>query len=539
MNAGRPRGQLAACFVLPIEDDLGKVFDTLRDSAVIHKTGGGTGFNFGKLRPVGDIVSSSGGQASGPVAFLRIFDQATQTVKQGGTRRGANMAILPADHPDIERFVDSKVGGGIENFNISVAISDRFMDAVKAGGSWALRNPRDGAVVRQVRARALWKQIADAAWASGDPGVVFMDRVNADNPTPAIGQMESTNPCGEQPLLAYESCNLGSISLVPYLTEKGLRWDELERDIRLAVRFLDNVIEANSYPLMAIEEITLHNRKVGLGVMGWADALYAWSVPYDSEEAERLAEETMERINRIAIEASEALASERGPFPGFRRSRWAERGDKPRRNATVTTVAPTGTLSILAGVSSGVEPVFSLAYERESLEGEKMVFVHPSLKRVLRGENIRSRKVLMRIVETGSVSGVGELPQRVRRVFRTSTEIKPIWHVRMQAAFQKHTENAVSKTINLPRSATAADVRRIYEAAFKLGCKGITVYRDKSKPTQVLRSGLGARRAGRKELLDAVDWLLDDGADQQVARKKASLGLASLSRAQLKRQRSQ
>lgn len=538
MNAGRPHGQLSACFVLPLEDDLGKVFDSLRDSAVIHKTGGGTGFSFSHIRPSGARVRSSGGSASGPMAFLRIFDQVTQVVKQGGTRRGANMAILSIDHPEIEAFIESKRRGGIENFNISVGVSEAFMKAVKSGGVWELKNPVNGKTMKTVKARRLWNAIAKAAWTSGDPGVVFLDRVNEENPTPELGRMESTNPCGEVPLLPYESCNLGSINLLAYVRHKDFAWDELERDIRLAVRFLDDIIEANDYPLAEIDHITKMNRKIGLGVMGWADALMEWGVPYDSEEALRRADETMGRINRVAIRASEELAAERGAFPGFDGSLWARRGHKPRRNATVTTVAPTGTLSIIAGVSSGIEPAFSLAYERSALEGQRLVFVHPLLKRVLRERNIRSRRALGQILATGSVAAVREIPAAVKRVLKTAPEIRPLWHVRMQAVFQRHTENAVSKTINLPNRATVNDVRHVYEAAYDLGCKGITIFRDASKQTQILRAGLGGKGRRREDLLEAVDWLLDDTKlDSGSLRKRASVGLATLSRAQLKKKR--
>lgn len=538
MNAGRPRGQLSACFVLPIEDDLGDVFNSLRHAAVIHKTGGGTGFSFGELRPLGDRISTSGGKASGPLAFLRIFDAATNTVKQGGTRRGANMAILPIEHPDVEEFISSKIKGGIENFNISVGVSNAFMKAVKANAKWDLKNPRDGKIVKTLRARALWKSIAEAAWASGDPGVVFLDHINDANPTPELGAMQSTNPCGEQPLLPYESCNLGSINLLAYVDGDSLAWKDLERDIELMVRFLDNVIEANSYPLLEIEQITMTNRKIGLGVMGWADALMEWGIPYDSEKAIALGESIMKRIEDTAVRASETLAVERGAFPAFSKSKWAARGDKPRRNATVTTVAPTGTISIIAGVSSGIEPVFSLAYERTALEGEQLIFVHPALKKWLRKANVRSRRVIARVIETGAVDEVKELPTSARRILKTAMEIAPLWHVRMQAAFQKHTENGVSKTINLPKRATAKDIQKIYEIAFELGCKGITVFRDASKDTQVLRRGVSTRRTLKKELLETVDWLLDDDVDKTSTRKRVSVGLASLSRAQLKRQKS-
>lgn len=535
MNAGRSKGQLSACFVLPISDNLRSVFETLRDAAIIHKTGGGTGFNFGHLRPAGDLISSSAGYATGPVGFLKVFDAATGAVKQGGARRGANMAVLPIDHPDVGAFIESKLAGGITNFNLSVGISDAFMDALKRGAAWDLTNPRNGQVTKSVPARRLWRAISEAAWATGDPGIVFLDRINDANPTPELGRMESTNPCGEQPLLAYESCNLGSLNLLSYVSENDLNWQDLERDIHIAVRFLDNIIEANSYPLLEIEHLTLTNRKVGLGVMGWADVLMAWRVPYDSDEAITRAGRVMERVSTLAVKASERLAAERGAFPGFKKSRWAMRGDKPRRNATVTTIAPTGTISIIAGVSSGIEPVFSLAFEREALEGERFVFIHPALKSVLSINNIRSRKVLSKILETGFVSDISEIPRKQRRSLKTATEIKPIWHVRMQGAFQKHVENGVSKTINLPRGTTVKEVGRIYELAHAEGCKGITVFREASKDSQILRRGIGERKARQKDLFDAIDWLLDDGADTSSVRKKTSVGLASLSRAQLKR----
>lgn len=537
MNAGKPKGQLSACFVLPIDDDLGGVFETLRNAVLIHKTGGGTGFSFGNLRPSTDRIASTGGTASGPIAVLKLFDAATQIVKQGGVRRGANMAILPIDHPQIEEFIHCKSSGGIENFNISVGVSDAFMEAVKAGKSWDLVNPRTRKIVKTVNAKKLWKQISEAAWSSGDPGVVFLDRVNAANPTPQFGPMESTNPCGEQPLLPFESCNLGSLNLVPYVKGDSFDWDQLDQDIRLAVRFLDDIIELNRYPLLEVEEITLMNRKIGLGVMGWADVLMEWGVPYDSPEAIVRASEVMEHIQRIAVDASEELASERGAFPAFSKSLWAKRGSKPRRNATVTTVAPTGTISIIAGVSSGIEPSFSLAYERTALEGESLVFVHPSLKKHLRefyGQ--KAKKALMQVLSSGSAQMLTKLPMKTRKALRCAPEIHPSWHVKMQAAFQKHTENGVSKTINLPFKAKASDVQKIYELAYDLGCKGITVFRDQSKPTQVLKSGLKIKsKVAQKDLLEAIDWLLDDAETKISNRKKASLGLAALSRSNLKK----
>lgn len=503
INAGKRKAQLSACFVLPIDDDLGHVFETLRDAVLVHKTGGGTGFNFGKLRPAGDRVSCTGGVASGPLAFLRIYDSTTQTVKQGGVRRGANMAILPISHPDIEGFIQCKLEGGIENFNISVGITDDFMRAVETGSSWKLINPRTRLATKEVKARFLWAMIAKSAWACGDPGVVFLDRINESNPTPALGRMESTNPCGEQPLLPYESCNLGSMNLLAYLDGDDLAWEKLERDIETAVRFLDNVVETNSYPLLAIEEVTLFNRKIGLGVMGWADVLMEWGIAYDSDFAVRRGTEIMQRINRIAVRASESLAKERGAFPGFSKSMWAKMGCAPRRNATVTTVAPTGTISIIAGVSSGIEPVFSLVHERRALEGKSFVFIHPALRKAFQKFEIKTRRDLERVLESGSVSQVAALPKDSKRVLRTAGEIKPEWHVRMQAVFQGSTENGVSKTINLPSSARVSDVQEIYDLAYKLGCKGITVFRDQSKTAQVLNRGLKSGSA-RAELFKSL-----------------------------------
>jgi len=539
MNAGKPRGQLSACFVLPLEDDLRRVFDTLRDSAIIHKTGGGTGFNFGQLRPKGDVIEGSGGTASGPMAFLKIFDTATQTVKQGGVRRGANMAILPIDHPDILEFITLKASGGIENFNMSVGVSDKFMTALRESKSWDLINPRTKKTVKNISAKKLWDLIAESAWKSGDPGVVFLDEINRKNPTPHIGAMDSTNPCGEQPLLPYESCNLGSMNLLPYVNEKNLQWAELEKDIETAIRMLDNVIDGNSYPLIEIEEITMLNRKIGLGIMGWADVLIHWGIPYDSEEALNRADEVMSKISKIAIRASEKLADERGPFPAFKNSIWAKDGQKSRRNATVTTVAPTGTISIIAGVSSGIEPIFSLAHERRALGGETMVFLHPALKEALIRNGIRDKKTIESTIASGSVSNAKKLPPQERRILRTAMEIAPVWHVRMQAVFQEHTENGVSKTINLPQKAKFQEVRKIFELAYDLGCKGITVFRDQSKPEQVLRAGIAATQKTDKkqDIFHAIDWLLDDGKSSTSNRKKASLGLANLSRAQLKKQK--
>lgn len=487
MNAGKKDGQLAACFVLPIEDSISSVFNSLHDAAVIHKSGGGTGFNFGKLRPSGDIVSSSGGRASGPIAFLQIFDHATAVVKQGGTRRGANMAILPINHPDIEKFICSKSGGGVTNFNISVGISDLFFEVMKKSGEWSLINPRDGSTTKSVSARKLWKLICENAWLTGDPGVIFSDTIEKSNPTPSLGPLESTNPCGEQPLLPYESCNLGSISLVPYLLGNDLNWKKLEKDIETSVRFLDDVIEVNSYPLKTIKDITKRNRKIGLGIMGWADALLHWKIPYDSEAALRRAEIFMSRFYSIAVAASERLAVEKGAFTDFKKSVWSRRGCKPRRNATVTTIAPTGTISIIAGVSGGIEPIFSYAHERTALDGQQLVFLHAELGELPKGD-------LKTVLKTGSMSRAKALSSKERKVFKTAHEIRPRWHVRMQAVFQKYSESAVSKTINLPKTASVSEISRIYLLAHELGCKGITVFREGSKGSQVLTHGVRSIR---------------------------------------------
>jgi len=489
MNAGKPQGQLAACFVLPIEDSISSVFSSLHNAAIIHKSGGGTGFNFGQIRPRGDLVQSSGGRASGPVAFLKIFDLATGVIKQGGTRRGANMAILPIDHPDIEQFIASKTAGGITNFNISVGISDAFLQCLKRNGKWNLINPQTKEVVAQLPAKSLWSAICENAWRTGDPGVVFLDTIEKQNPTPDIGKLDSTNPCGEQPLLPYESCNLGSISLAPYLSDKDLDWRTLEQDIETAVRFLDNVIDVNWYPLPEIKNITEKNRKIGLGIMGWADALLHWKIAYDSEDALRRATLVAQRFHRVAVSASERLAKERGAFENFQNSLWAKRKMAKRRNATVTTIAPTGTISIIAGVSSGIEPIFSYAHERQALDGQRFYFLHSEVFNLVE-TGVLDRKSIERILRTGTLSKVPKLSSTQKRVFRTAFEIAPIWHVRMQAVFQRMSESAVSKTINLPENATPADIGKIYLKAHELGCKGITVYRDQSKTAQVLTRGI-------------------------------------------------
>ncbi|HTN53890.1 MAG TPA: adenosylcobalamin-dependent ribonucleoside-diphosphate reductase [Anaeromyxobacter sp.] len=495
MNAGRPHGQLAACFVLPVDDDLAAIFDALKWAALIHQSGGGTGFAFSRLRPRGDVVKTTHGVASGPVSFMRVYDAATEIIKQGGVRRGANMAVLRADHPDVLEFVDAKRGPGLENFNISVAAPDALFEAAALGRPWALRHPRGGAVVKQLDAHALLERIAGAAWASGEPGLVFLDRVEAANPTPDLGRFEAVNPCGEQPLLGFEACTLGSVNLARFERAGRVDWDRLAACVRDGVRFLDDVLEVNAWPLPEIGAISARNRKVGLGVMGWADLLVRLGVPYDAPEALALADELMGFVQREAHAASEDLAAERGPFPGFSTSALARAGARPRRNATVTTIAPTGTLALIAGCSSGIEPLFALAYVRRALGDAELKEEHPLLAAALRAAGA-GEAALSAARAMGRARGVAAVPEAVARVFATAYDVTPEAHVRMQAAFQRHVDNGVSKTINLPRAATVEDVAGAYRLAFELGCKGITVYRDGSREQQVLTSG--ATRNGER-----------------------------------------
>jgi ribonucleoside-diphosphate reductase alpha chain len=496
MNAGTPLGQLAACFVLPVGDSMDEIFDAVKFAALIHKSGGGTGFSFSRLRPKKSRVGSTGGVASGPVSFMRIFNTATEQVKQGGTRRGANMGILRVDHPDILEFIACKEREGeLANFNISVALTERFMQAVEKGEDYDLIDPRDGSTRGSLSAPEVFSLLVRKAWQSGDPGIVFLDRINRDNPTPALGAIESTNPCGEQPLLPYEACNLGSINLAVFhdpAAQDGIDWAALAETVHLAVRFLDNVIDASRYPLEQITEMVQANRKIGLGVMGFADLLYLLRIPYDSTEALNLAEKLMEAVQVEARSASKTLAAERGAFPAYPESTYAKRNLGPYRNATATTIAPTGTLSIIAGCSSGIEPLFALSFARHVMDGEKLVEANAHFVTALREAGAYSDALMEEVTRKGSIAHIGMLPEALREVFVTAMDIEPHWHLKMQAAFQKYTDNAVSKTVNLPNSATQEEIRDIYWLAYELGCKGVTVYRDGCKSNQVLCTGDGA-----------------------------------------------
>ena len=505
MNAGTDIGQLSACFVLPVEDSMEGIFDALKHMAIIHQSGGGTGFAFSRLRPKGDMVRSTKGIASGPVSFIRIYDAATDVIKQGGRRRGANMGILRVDHPDILEFITAKSKPGVlDNFNISVTVTDAFMRAAEKDEEYELINPRGGRPVKKVRARDVMDLIVTMAWQTGDPGLAFIDEINRTNPTPHVGPMESTNPCGEVPLLPYESCNLGSIDLAKMVADGKVDWEKLRSRVRSGVHFLDNVIDASKFPLPQIRATTEANRKIGLGVMGLADMLIHLGIPYDSEDALKVSEEIMAFIFEEARKMSQELAAARGEFPNFRGSRWDKGGLPPQRNATVTSVAPTGTISIIAQTTSGIEPLFAIAFVREVMEGTRLVEVNPLFEKIAVRRGFHSRELVLEIAKRGSVQGMEQVPEDVRRLFVTSMDIDPSWHVRMQAAFQRHCDNAVAKTVNLPREATPEDIRRIYRMAYELKCKGITVYRYGSKPEQVLYIGpILARELGEDELVAA------------------------------------
>jgi ribonucleoside-diphosphate reductase alpha chain len=496
MNAGTPLGQLSACFVLPVEDSMEGIFDALKLMALIQQSGGGVGFSFSRLRPKGDPVASMGGTASGPVSFMRIFDCATENIKQGGKRRGANMGVLRVDHPDVEEFIDAKRDGvSFRNFNLSVGATDAFMEACAADRPWPLCHPRTGKAVRTVPAAELFARITHAVWETGDPGLLFLDAINRDNPTPDVGAIEATNPCGEIPLLPFESCNLASINLSHMVRREAschaIDWEKLSQTAQLGIRFLDDVLEVGRWPAPQIEAASLANRKVGLGVMGFAEMLILLGIPYVSEQAATVADEVMRHLDGQALIASHALAHERGVFPNWERSIYGREGLQ-LRNATRTSIAPTGTLSILAGTSAGIEPLFALAYRRQHvLGGQSLVELNPLFLRYAREHCFYSEGLVQGLLARGTLAGLHEVPQEAKDLFRTALEIAPEDHLRIQAAFQRHTDNAVSKPVNLSHSATVGDVAAVYRRAWELGLKGITVYRYRSKGEQVLQLGVG------------------------------------------------
>lgn len=487
MNAGTKVGQLSACFVIPVEDSLRGIFEAAKWTAIIHQSGGGTGFSFSKLRPTGDVVKSVDGQASGPITFMTIFDKTTEVVKQGGKRRGANMGILQVDHPDIIKFINCKSSSGfLSNFNISVAVTDKFLNAVKKKKKYDLINPRTNKSVKKLDAQFVFNQIVANAWLTGDPGLIFIDEINRHNPTPSLGKIEATNPCGEQPLLPWESCNLGSINLSKVIGDR-IDWQKLKKLVHLGVRFLDNVIDVNKYPTPQIEKITLSNRKIGLGIMGFAEALIKLGIPYNSKKGLDAAKKIMVFIEKEGHLASQFLGKERGNFPNFKKSVWSKkRSYKYMRNATVTTIAPTGTISIIAGCTSGIEPLFGISFVRNIMDGTRLIETNDLFETVAKNRKFFSKKLLVNAAQSGSIQKNVQVPEDIKKIFVTALDISPEWHVRMQSAFQEYTDNAVSKTVNLSPTASYNDVKKAFFLAQKLKCKGVTIYRYGSKPNQVL-----------------------------------------------------
>jgi ribonucleoside-diphosphate reductase alpha chain len=494
MNAGRDLQQLAACFVLPVEDSLDSIFETVKQTALIHQSGGGTGFSFSHLRPRDDRVQSTGGMASGPVSFMRVFNMATDVIKQGGTRRGANMGVLGVDHPDIMEFINIKKNlKEMENFNLSVGITKAFMEALAKDDEYDLINPRTKQSIKRLKAKEVLEAIVSAAWESGDPGILFLDRINGANPTPELGEIESTNPCGEVPLLSYEPCVLGSINLLKMMKEKDGKWevdfDKIRMTVRHAVRFLDNVIDMNQYPLPQISQMAKGNRKIGLGVMGLAHFLIRLGIPYNSQKALEVVKGIMSFIQYQAREQSMELAEKRGVFPNFKGSIYDKPGGMRLRNATLTTIAPTGTLSLLANCSSGIEPLFAIQYTRRALEDMEFQMMDPLFIELGKKRGFLSPELIKSLSEGASLEEMPQIPKEVKELFTTTFEIPPRWHIRIQAAFQEYTDNAVSKTINFPRDATKDEVREAFLTAYQERCKGITIYRSGSKPSQVLACG--------------------------------------------------
>ncbi len=502
MNAGRELGQLAACFVLPVKDSINDIFEAVKNAATIHKSGGGTGFSFSRLRPENSRVGSTGGIASGPVSFMKIFNTATEQVKQGGTRRGANMAVLRVDHPDIMAFIKCKNSKTeLNNFNISVGVTDKFMAAVQDEAEYDLIDPLNQKVSGRLNAMSVYQELVKQAWSTGDPGIIFLDEINRYNTTPGVGEIESTNPCGEQPLLPMEACNLGSINLTRFVIEKdgkpAIDYDSFKETIHLSIRFLDNTIDMSKYPLDEIALMVKSNRKIGLGIMGFADLLFMLNQPYDSNDAIDTAEQIMSFLQEESHAASCALAKSRGNFLNFEHSIYKDDKADGMRNATTTTIAPTGTLSIIAGCSSGIEPAFALSFVRNVMDNDKLLEVNPVFEKISKTQNFYSEELMEQIAENGTAKGNSDIPVALRTIFVTAHDIKPEIHIRMQAAFQRHTDNAVSKTVNLPHDATREDVKYIYDQAFKLKCKGVTIYRDGSKDNQVLSiSGKGNKDNG-------------------------------------------